>query len=133
MLSLADISAAGWVVFALLHVGSILGSLLVRPLSRIATQNLQGYSATAWTIPPVWVGVWNGILERLLVAGVTFFSPPDVALVAVAWIALKTAVGWRGIWGDDMARRVRGVIGLWASIASVLIGIGSGVWLRSAA
>ena len=133
MHSLGDVSIGSWFVFFVMHATALLVFLVVRPLARIATRELHGYSATSWTIPPLWVAVWNGFLERLLIAGVTFYAPDSVALVAVAWIAGKTAIGWRGIWGDDVARRVRGMIGLWASVASILVGIGTGIYLRDQA
>lgn len=132
-LSFTDITRDAWLLFGAVQVAAAVLFLTVRPLSRWATRELKGYSATSWTVPPLWVGIGNGIVERLLIAGVIFLSPDDAVLVGVAWLTLKTVLSLRGFWGEDTARRVNGIIFLWTSVASMLVGVGSGFLLRAQA
>ena len=131
--SFSDISRETWLLFGAVQVAAAIVFLTVRPISRWATRELRGYSATSWTVPPLWVGIGNGIIERLLIAGVVCFSQEDAALVGIAWLTLKTALSLRGFWGEDTARRVSGIIFLWTSIASMLTGAASGYLLRAQA
>ena len=131
--SFLDIPRDAWVLFGALQAAALIVFLTVRPITRWATRELKGYSATAWTIPPLWVGIVNGVIERLVMAGVVFFSPEDAVPVGIAWLVLKTILSLRGFWGEDMARRVSGVIFLWTSTASLLVGVGSGFLLRAQA
>ncbi|MDE2838850.1 MAG: hypothetical protein OXL97_15290 [Chloroflexota bacterium] len=131
--SLSDISREAWLLFGAFHLAAVVVFLTVRPISRWATRELRGYSATSWTVPPLWVGIGNGIIERLLIAGVVAFSLEDAVLVGIAWLTLKTALSLRGFWGEDTARRVNGIIFLWTSVASMLAGAASGYLLRAQA
>lgn len=131
--SFSDITREAWLIFGAVQLAAVVVFLTVRPISRWATRELKGYSATSWTVPPLWTGIGNGIIERLLIAGVVFFSPEDAVLVGIAWLTLKTALSLRGFWGEDTARRVSGIIFLWMSVASMLAGAASGFLLRAQA
>ncbi len=131
--SFSDITREAWLLFGAVQLAAAVVFLTVRPVSRWATRELKGYSATSWTVPPLWVGIGNGIIERLLIAGVVFFSAEDAVLVGIAWLTLKTALSLRGFWGEDTARRVNGIIFLWTSVASLLVGAASGFLLRAQA
>ena len=131
--SFSDITREAWLLFGAVQLAAVVVFLTVRPISRWATRELRGYSATSWTVPPLWVGIGNGIIERLLVGGVVFFSPEDAVLAGIAWLTLKTALSLRGFWGEDTARRVNGIIFLWTSVASMLVGAASGFLLRAQA
>ena len=131
--SFSDISRDAWLLFGAVQFAAVVVFLTVRRIRRWATRELKGYSATSWTVPPLWVGIGNGIIERLLVAGVVFLSLEDAVLVGIAWLTLKTALSLRGFWGEDTARRVNGVIFLWTSVASILTGAASGFLLRAQA
>lgn len=129
----SDITREAWLLFGAVQLTAVVVFLTVRPISKWATRELRGYNATSWTVPPLWVGIGNGIIERLLLAGVVFFSPEDAVLVGIAWLTLKTALSLRGFWGEDTARRVNGILFLWTSTASMLTGAASGYLLRAQA
>lgn len=131
--SFSDISREAWLLFGAVQAAALIVFLAVRPINRWATRELRGYSATSWTVPPLWVGIVNGIVERLLMAGVVFFSQEDAVLVGIGWLTLKTALSLRGFWGEDIARRVNGILFLWTSLASMLVGAASGYLLRTQA
>ena len=82
-------------------------------------------------MPPKDYGLsaWTGVVERLLFAGAVAFSAPAIPTLVIAWVGVKTAVGWREIWSGSAYGRARGTVGLWGTALSLIIAIFSGfVW-----